>query len=53
MIANSDLLAHHAGDDASLAPDRSGIEAALMSTGLSQLCAFCSLNGHTLPAHWI
>src|ERR1700682_4020867 len=30
-----------------------GVEAVLMSAGLSQLCAFCSLNGHTLPAHWI
>jgi hypothetical protein len=53
MIANSDMLAHHVGDDAKLAPDRCGIEAALMSAELSQVCAFCSLNGHTLPADWI
>src|SRR3981189_2610603 len=53
MVANSDMDTHHAREDASLAPDRPKVEAVLMSAGLSQICAFCSLNGHTLPAHWI
>jgi len=34
MVASSDMFAHHAEDDASIAPDQPGAEAVLMSAGL-------------------
>jgi hypothetical protein len=45
------MFTNQVREDASLAPDRSAIEAALTRAGLSQVFAFCPINDQVPPAH--
>jgi hypothetical protein len=50
MVANSDMVTLHAGEDARLAPDRPWVEAILMLVGRSTLCLLLIKRSHAACA---